>query len=208
MNHQDQIRFNELYQRHINELTLQGKSEKTIEMYSRSLRRLSEYFDVCPDTLSTEGLGSGLVVRLSKSRLNNRPDPGSLLVGTHQLNQKRITRFMVFRLITINVVFQLHLDVHIHLPRRGNGHTHMVRLNRTGSQQHIHAKRARMTDIKFQLPALIATKCQAGTVIAFYPDIGTKISTKVVEAFQWRGRMAEFYAWKWIGKHWVISRYL
>ncbi len=56
MNNQDQVRFNELYQRHINELTLQGKSEKTIEMYSRSLRRLAEYFDQCPDTVSTEQL--------------------------------------------------------------------------------------------------------------------------------------------------------
>ena len=56
MNHQDQIRFNELYQRHINELTLQGKSEKTIEMYSRSIRRLTEYFDQYPDTLATEQL--------------------------------------------------------------------------------------------------------------------------------------------------------
>jgi site-specific recombinase XerD len=52
----DQVRFNRLYQRHINELTLQGKSQKTIEMYSRSLRRLAQYFDVCPDGLTTEQL--------------------------------------------------------------------------------------------------------------------------------------------------------
>ena len=56
MNHQEQVRFNQLYERHITELTLQGKSEKTIEMYSRSVRRLAEYFDVCPDRLSTEQL--------------------------------------------------------------------------------------------------------------------------------------------------------
>ncbi|MCP4486440.1 MAG: integrase, partial [Gammaproteobacteria bacterium] len=56
MNSQDQVRYNELYQRHINELTLQGKSEKTIEMYSRSLRRLARYFDQCPDAVSTEQL--------------------------------------------------------------------------------------------------------------------------------------------------------
>ena len=56
MKHQDQVRFQQLYQRHVNELTLQGKSPKTIEMYSRSLRRLSEYFDVCPDQLTTEQL--------------------------------------------------------------------------------------------------------------------------------------------------------
>ena len=56
MNAQDQVRFNQLYERHITELTLQGKSKKTIEMYSRSLRRLAEYFDTCPDTISTEQL--------------------------------------------------------------------------------------------------------------------------------------------------------
>ncbi len=56
MNSQDQIRFNHLYERHLTELTLQGKSKKTIEMYSRSLRRLAAYFDCCPDTLTTEQL--------------------------------------------------------------------------------------------------------------------------------------------------------
>jgi len=56
MNDLDQVRFNLLYERHVNELTLQGKSKKTIEMYSRSLRRLSDYFDACPDRVSTEQL--------------------------------------------------------------------------------------------------------------------------------------------------------
>ena len=56
MNDQDQVRFNVLYEHHINELTLQGKSKKTIEMYSRSLRRLSDYFDTCPDVITTEQL--------------------------------------------------------------------------------------------------------------------------------------------------------
>ena len=56
MNSQDQIRFNQLYERHLTELTLQGKSKKTIEMYSRSLRRLAEYFDTCPDTITTDQL--------------------------------------------------------------------------------------------------------------------------------------------------------
>jgi len=56
MNHQAQTRFNKLYEQHITELILQGKSKKTIEMYSRSLRRLAEFFDQCPDTLTTEQL--------------------------------------------------------------------------------------------------------------------------------------------------------
>jgi integrase/recombinase XerD len=47
-------RFNELYQRHLRSLKLQGKSQKTIEAYSRSVRRITEHFDCCPDKLSLE----------------------------------------------------------------------------------------------------------------------------------------------------------
>ncbi len=56
MNNLDQTRFNQLHKQHINALILQGKSEKTIEMYSRSVRRLSQFFDICPDHLNTEQL--------------------------------------------------------------------------------------------------------------------------------------------------------
>jgi integrase/recombinase XerD len=47
-------RFNKLYQRHLRSLKLQGKSKKTIEAYSRAVRRIAEYFDCCPDKLSLE----------------------------------------------------------------------------------------------------------------------------------------------------------
>jgi integrase/recombinase XerD len=47
-------RFNELYQRHQRLLKLQGKSQKTIDAYSRAVRRISEYFDCCPDRLTIE----------------------------------------------------------------------------------------------------------------------------------------------------------
>jgi len=56
MNIDEQIRFNSLYERYLNELTLQGKSPKTIEMYSRCIRKVGDYFDCCPDHLSTEQL--------------------------------------------------------------------------------------------------------------------------------------------------------
>lgn len=49
-------RFDDLYHRHLRLLTLQGKSQKTIDAYSRSVRRVSEYFDCCPDQLSVEQL--------------------------------------------------------------------------------------------------------------------------------------------------------
>ncbi|MBW2643994.1 MAG: site-specific integrase [Deltaproteobacteria bacterium] len=45
-------RFKKLYQRHLRLLKLQGKSQKTIDAYSRSVRRVSEYFDCCPDKLT------------------------------------------------------------------------------------------------------------------------------------------------------------
>jgi len=49
-------RFNKLYQRHLRLLKLQGKSQKTIDAYSRAVRRVSEYFDCCPDQLTPEQL--------------------------------------------------------------------------------------------------------------------------------------------------------
>ena len=45
-------RFNELYQRHLRLLKLQGKSQKTIDAYARAVRRIREHFDCCPDQLT------------------------------------------------------------------------------------------------------------------------------------------------------------
>ncbi len=56
MNNDEQTRFNKLYPQYLNELTLQGKSPKTIEMYSRYIRHIATHFDTCPDHLSTEQL--------------------------------------------------------------------------------------------------------------------------------------------------------
>ena len=49
-------RFNELYQGHLRLLKLQGKSQKTIDAYSRAVRRVSKYFDFCPDQLTPKQL--------------------------------------------------------------------------------------------------------------------------------------------------------
>ena len=54
MNQTETNRFNELYQHHLRLLKLQGKSQKTIDAYSRAVRRISEYFDSCPDQLTLE----------------------------------------------------------------------------------------------------------------------------------------------------------
>jgi len=56
MNDKDQTHYNALYEQHVNALTLQGKSERTIEMYSRSLRKITETFDMPPDQITTEHL--------------------------------------------------------------------------------------------------------------------------------------------------------
>lgn len=56
MNANDCDRFQSLHQRYLTELTLRGKSPKTIALYTRCLRQVSDFFDTCPDQLSTEQL--------------------------------------------------------------------------------------------------------------------------------------------------------
>ncbi len=45
MNPSEDKRFKKLYQRHLQLLKLQGKSEKTIDAYSRAVRRVSKHYD-------------------------------------------------------------------------------------------------------------------------------------------------------------------
>jgi site-specific recombinase XerD len=49
-------RFNTLHQHHLRLLKLQGKSQKTIDAYSRAVRRVRDHFDCCPDQLTPEQL--------------------------------------------------------------------------------------------------------------------------------------------------------
>jgi len=58
MNKAESERFNNLYERHLRLLKLDGKSQKTIDGYSRGVRRISENFDCCPDQLTLEQLGA------------------------------------------------------------------------------------------------------------------------------------------------------
>ena len=53
----EQIRFDKLYKCHLRALKLQGLSEKTIDVYSRAVRRIAQRYDCCPDQLTTEQLG-------------------------------------------------------------------------------------------------------------------------------------------------------
>ncbi|MFQ5757683.1 MAG: site-specific integrase [Acidiferrobacterales bacterium] len=52
MDTNEQARFDALYGRHRSALTLQGKADKTIEAYSRTMRAVAQFFDRCPDDLS------------------------------------------------------------------------------------------------------------------------------------------------------------
>jgi integrase len=56
MNKSEQKRFDELYRKHLRALKLQGMSDKTIDAYSRAVRRISAWFDCCPDRLEPEQL--------------------------------------------------------------------------------------------------------------------------------------------------------
>jgi len=52
MDFSEQFRFDELYQRHLRMLKLQGKSAKTIDVYARAVRRVAKHFNCCPDRLT------------------------------------------------------------------------------------------------------------------------------------------------------------
>lgn len=51
-----QNKLNALYEKHINALQHQGKAASTIDVYARAVRRIAEYFDRCPDKLTTDQL--------------------------------------------------------------------------------------------------------------------------------------------------------
>ena len=76
MNKAQQKRYQSLYQQHVNALHRQGKSKSTIDIYSRAVRRITEYFDCCPDRLTTEHL---------KEHFSN-------LVNTHSWSTVKVDR--------------------------------------------------------------------------------------------------------------------
>ena len=56
MNKAQQKKFESLYQQHVNALRRQGKAATTIDVYSRAVRRITEFYDICPDRLTLEQL--------------------------------------------------------------------------------------------------------------------------------------------------------
>ena len=56
MNKVQQTKFDLLYQQHISALQRQGKAAATIDVYSRAVRRITEFYDLCPDRLTLDHL--------------------------------------------------------------------------------------------------------------------------------------------------------
>lgn len=56
MNKVQQKRYESLYKKHVNALRRQGKSKSTIDVYSRAVRRITQFFDRCPDKLNVDDL--------------------------------------------------------------------------------------------------------------------------------------------------------
>jgi len=56
INMPDDTQFNEYYQKHLKHLKLKGLQPKTIDSYSRAIRRIGNYFDCCIDNLSSDQL--------------------------------------------------------------------------------------------------------------------------------------------------------
>ncbi len=90
MNKVQQARFNSLYQQHVNALHRQGKAVSTIDVYARAVRRISKFFDCCPDRLSQDHLKdyfTALVKSLSWSTVKVDRN-GLQFFYKHVLNQQ------------------------------------------------------------------------------------------------------------------------
>ncbi len=56
MNQKEKQRFNQLYERFLNLMKIQGLQSKTIEAYARGVRRIMLHYDCVPDKLTTKQL--------------------------------------------------------------------------------------------------------------------------------------------------------
>lgn len=56
MNTAQQKKFQSLYRKHVSALRRQGKAERTIDSYARAVRRVAEFWDTCPDSLTQDQL--------------------------------------------------------------------------------------------------------------------------------------------------------
>ncbi len=81
MNKLDEIKFNKNYQQLLQALKLQGKTIKTIDAYSRAVRRVVQHFNCLPEQLTPE----------------NVKDYFAILVESHSWNTAKIDRLEYYR---------------------------------------------------------------------------------------------------------------
>ena len=92
MNNAQQTKFNSLYEQHVSALHRQGKADTTIDVYSRAVRRITTFFDQCPDQLTEDQLKeyfTALVKSHSWSTVKTDRN-GLQFFYTHVLKQKWI----------------------------------------------------------------------------------------------------------------------
>jgi len=81
MNKLDEIKFKKNYQQLLQALKLQGKTIKTIDTYSRAVRRVVQHFNCLPEQLTPE----------------NVKDYFAILVESHSWNTTKIDRLEYYR---------------------------------------------------------------------------------------------------------------
>ena len=104
MEQHEQERFDQLYAHHVQALKLQGKRGKTIDGYSRDVRRITGYFNRCPDNLTAADLKTSFTWMVENYTwssvkvdlwglsffLSTRPWPTDGVGGHHQATQLQI----------------------------------------------------------------------------------------------------------------------
>lgn len=81
MNKTQHTKYILLYEQHVSALQRQGKALTTIDVYSRAVRRITEYFDDCPDQLRETQLNRLKTVTVGGSSYQYQYDPLNQRVG-------------------------------------------------------------------------------------------------------------------------------
>lgn len=79
MDASERSRFGDLYARHVRALKLQGKAPATVDGYARALRRITAYFDRCPDQQSVEDFAYDHIQRSASFRYHDAQTQSSAL---------------------------------------------------------------------------------------------------------------------------------
>ena len=135
MNLSEVNRFNKLYDHHQKTLKLQGKAGKTIDAYSRAVRRARDYFDCCPDKLKPDQLEnyfSDLVESHSWSTVKSDIDADRKLVHIRRGkgHKDRLVPLPDQTLVGLRELWQRHQNPRLIFPN-GNGSFETIRQAKT-----------------------------------------------------------------------------